>query len=226
MADSGKFPATGQFHKYYNGQWNSNGLDGPATELFPAVTGETDGDPQVKWSAYRNRFIAIEDNGQYIAYGESVDGLNWPPMQVILGTNPQTPVYGYATPVGVGEDPAILGSTFYVYYMDWALGVAWQPATLNRLTITTTASLNSVTPASAASGGTGFTLTVNGDDFVKASTVLWNGSPRTTTYVSADQLTAQIFASDIADAGEAQVEVTNPAPCGGISNAEEFTISK
>jgi hypothetical protein len=226
MADSAKFPATGRFHKYYNGQWDSNGLDGPATELFPAVTGETDGDPQVFWSDYRNRFIAIEDNGQYIAYGESVDGLNWPAMEVLLGTNPQTPVYGYATAVGLGPDPAILGSTFYSYYTDWPQGVSWQPATLNRLTVTTAASLKNVIPVSAAPGSAAFTLTVNGDRFVNASTVLWNGSPRATTYVSADQLTAQISASDVADAGEAQVEVSNPAPCGGISNAEEFTISK
>jgi hypothetical protein len=225
MAASGKFVATGQFHKYYNGGWESNGLDGPATELFPAVTGETDGDPQVFWSDYRNRFIAIEDNGQYIAYGESVDGLNWPAMEVLLGTNPQTPVYGYATAVGMGTDPAILGSTFYSYYTDWPQGISWQPATLNRLTITTAASVKNIAPAAAMAGGTAFTLTVNGDHFVKASTVLWNGSPRETSYVSADQLTAQISAADVADAGEAQVEVSNPAPCGGISNSVRFTVS-
>jgi len=226
MAESEKMPATGRFHKYYNGAWNSAGLDGPATELFPAVTGETDGDPQVKWSSYRNRFIAIEDNGQYIAYGESADGLHWPPMQVVLGMNPQTPVYGYATPVGTGDDPAILGDTFYVYYMDWAQGVAWQPATLNRLTLTTAASVKSIAPSSLTAGGSSFTLTLNGEHFVKTSRVLWNGSPRATTYISANEITAQILVSDIAEAGKAHVEVVNPTPCGGTSNAELFTISK
>lgn len=225
MTDSTKMPATGRFHKYYNGAWNSAGLDGPATELFPAVTGETDGDPQVKWSAYRQRFIAIEDNGQYIAYGESVDGLSWPPMQVILGKNPQTAVYGYATPVGLGDDPGILGSTFYTYYTAWPQGISWQPATLNRLTVTTAASLKSISPSAAVAGSAAFTLTVNGDHFVKGSTVLWNGSPRSTTYVSANQITAQISASDIADAASAHVEVSNPAPCGGISNSSLFRIA-
>ncbi len=138
--DSATMPATGRFHKYNNGAWSSSGLDGPATELFPGATSQTDGDPQVKWSAYRQRFIAIEDNGQYIAYGESVDGLNWPPMQVIFGTNPQTAIYFYATPVGLGDDPDVLGSTFYVYYTDWPQGISWQPATLNRLTVTTACS--------------------------------------------------------------------------------------
>ncbi|MGD1074039.1 MAG: hypothetical protein ABSB15_28355 [Bryobacteraceae bacterium] len=130
------FPATGMFLKYYKGQWNQNGIDGKASELFPGVTGETDGDPQVAWSAYRHRFVIIMDNGQYIAYGESADGLNWPPMQVILGKSPQTPVYGYANAVGLGKDPGVLGDTFYSYYTDWPLGTSWQPATLNRLTIT------------------------------------------------------------------------------------------
>ena len=54
------------FHKYYEGQWHQPGMGGKASELFPTVTGETDGDPQVVWSAYRNRFIAIMDNSQYI----------------------------------------------------------------------------------------------------------------------------------------------------------------
>lgn len=127
---------TGFFHKFYDGQWDQPGLVGLASELFPGVTGETDGDPQVVWSAYRNRFVAIMDNGQYIAYGESVDGLHWPPMQILLGANPQTPVYAYANAVGTGDDPSILGDTFYSFYTEFPIGVSWQPATLNRLTVT------------------------------------------------------------------------------------------
>ncbi len=79
-------------------------------------------------------------------------------------------------------------------------------------------------PSSAKAGGAAFTLTVNGDYFVTASTVLWNGSPRATTYVDASRITAQILASDIGAAGSATVTVSNPAPCGGISNAASFTI--
>jgi hypothetical protein len=123
------------FHKYYNGQWDEPGMGGMASDLFPAVTGETDGDPQVVWSSYRNRFVAIMDNGQYIAYGESTDGLNWPAMQILLGTSPETPAYGYANAVGLGADPGVLGETFYSYYTDWPTGESWNPATINRLTI-------------------------------------------------------------------------------------------
>ena len=127
--------ATGLFYKYFQGQWNEPGLDGKASELFPAVTGETDGDPQVEWSSYRNRFVGIMDNSQYVAYGESEDGLSWPAMQVILGTNPQTPVYAYANAVGLGPDPGILGETFYSYYTEWPTGASWSPAEIKRLTI-------------------------------------------------------------------------------------------
>ena len=50
------------------------------------------------------------------------------------------------------------------------------------------------------------------------------GSPRAATYISPTQLTAQILASDIAAAGAAHVDVSNTAPCGGLSNEESFTI--
>ena len=208
--------------KYYKGKWDQPGLGGLASETFGGVTGETEGDFQIVWSAYRNRFVAMMDNAQYIAYGESVDGLYWPPMQVLLA-DPRYPatVYGYANAVGLGTDPGVLGDTFYSYYTD---SLNWQPASVKRLTITTAASVRSMVPSSAKAGGAAFTLTVNGEHFVETSTVMWNGSARATTYVDSSRVTAQISASDIGSAGEAAVTVSNPAPCGGISNAESFTI--
>ncbi len=85
--------------------------------------------------------------------------------------------------------------------------------------------INSLSPASAAAGGSAFTLTVNGSGFVTSSAVRWNGANRTTTYVSSTQLTATISTADIAAAGTAQVTVFNPAPGGGTSNAQTFTIN-
>jgi VCBS repeat protein/IPT/TIG domain-containing protein len=73
-------------------------------------------------------------------------------------------------------------------------------------------------PASVAPGGSGFTLTVNGTGFVSGSTVNWNGSPRTTTFISSSQVTAAILSSDIATATTASVTVVSPAPGGGRSN--------
>jgi uncharacterized protein (TIGR03437 family) len=65
-------------------------------------------------------------------------------------------------------------------------------------------------------------LTVNGTNFTTSAVVRWNGSSRTTTFVSASQLTASISASDIAAPGTAQVTVSAP---GSLSNALPFTIT-
>ena len=55
--------------------------------------------------------------------------------------------------------------------------------------------------------------------------VQWNGSSRTTTYVSATPLTAAKLAADIATAGTTSVTVFNPTPGGGTSNPQTFTIN-
>jgi len=86
-------------------------------------------------------------------------------------------------------------------------------------------SVSSLSPSSVSSGGAAFTLTVNGTGFISSSTVGWNGSSRTTTYVSSTQLTASITAADIATAGTANVTVVNPAPGGGTSQAATFTTN-
>ncbi len=81
--------------------------------------------------------------------------------------------------------------------------------------------ITSISPTSAIAGAAAFTLTVNGTNFVSGSTVSFNGNARTTTFVSATQLTAAILASDIAIAGNFNVTVTNP---GGTSNAVSLTV--
>jgi len=86
-------------------------------------------------------------------------------------------------------------------------------------------SVSSISPSNAIAGGAAFTLTVNGTNFVSASVVQVNGSSRTTTFVSATQLTASVPASDIAAAGTLSVTVVNPAPGGGTSAASTFTVN-
>ena len=70
--------------------------------------------------------------------------------------------------------------------------------------------LSALAPSSAQAGGPAFTLTVTGANFASGATVRWNGNSRTTTFVSASQVTATIPAADIAGAGTAQVTVANP----------------
>lgn len=84
---------------------------------------------------------------------------------------------------------------------------------------------SSLSPNSAVAGGASFTLTVTGTSFVSSSLVQWNGSARTTTFVSSTQLTAAITTADIATAGSASVTVFSPTPGGGTSSALTFTIT-
>lgn len=65
----------------------------------------------------------------------------------------------------------------------------------------------------------------NGTGFVPASVVRWNATDRPTTFISSTELQAAIPASDIGVSGSAQVTVFNPAPGGGASNAQTFTIT-
>jgi len=101
----------------------------------------------------------------------------------------------------------------------------------NSLTFTITGpTITTISPTSAATGGAAFTLTVNGSNFEAAfgfeagSVVNFAGVARTTTFVSAAQLTAAIPAAAITTAGIAAVTVTNPDSGGGPSNTVNFTI--
>jgi hypothetical protein len=82
----------------------------------------------------------------------------------------------------------------------------------------------SISPTSATAGGGGFTLTVNGTNFFSGlSTVRWNGTTRSTTFVNSTQLTATINAGDIATAGSATVDVVTTG-AANASNTQTFTI--
>lgn len=100
------------------------------------------------------------------------------------------------------------------------VGTTW--AAVTPVSTPTTTSLS---PSSATAGDPGFTLTVNGTNFANNnSTVTWNGANRTTTFVSATQLTATIPATDIAASGTATVGVTTTG-AASASNTQTFTIN-
>ena len=80
-------------------------------------------------------------------------------------------------------------------------------------------------PETAAPGAAGFQLTVNGAGFVSGAVVNWNGSPRSTSFISTSRVQASILASDLAAVGTANVTVSNPAPGGEVSNIAVFDIT-
>lgn len=82
--------------------------------------------------------------------------------------------------------------------------------------------ITTVSPILALAGGVAFTATVTGTNFVAGSVVQWNGQGRTTTFVSATQVTAQITAADITAAGTGLVTVQVPG--GAVSAAQSIAI--
>ena len=70
-------------------------------------------------------------------------------------------------------------------------------------------SVSSFSPTSKMVGEAAFTLTVNGANFGTGAVLLFNSAPRATTVVSPTQLTAEILAADLANAGNPLVVVSN-----------------
>ena len=80
----------------------------------------------------------------------------------------------------------------------------------------------SLSPASVVAGASAFTITVSGASFAANSTVKWNNSARTTTFVNANTVQAQIKATDVATAGVQPVTVVNSG--GGSTPPLNFSI--
>lgn len=89
------------------------------------------------------------------------------------------------------------------------------------ITVNPIATLATIAPTTIASGGSDFTLTVNGTNFANGNVVRWNGTDRVTTFVSATELTATIPAADIATGGSATVTVNNSC---GTTNGQTIAI--
>jgi len=81
-----------------------------------------------------------------------------------------------------------------------------------------------LSPTSVAPGHAAFTLTVNGTGFASDAVVNWNGSARTTTFISSSQLQVAITAADVAYATTALITVANPSATDGASNALYFMV--
>jgi sugar lactone lactonase YvrE len=87
-----------------------------------------------------------------------------------------------------------------------------------RLLTTTPETITSLSPPSVIAGTGGFTLQVDGAGFSSGDTVLWNGTPLTTTFVNSGQLTALVSAVQVSQPETTAVTVN------GISNAVVFPI--
>lgn len=84
--------------------------------------------------------------------------------------------------------------------------------------------ITSLVPPTAYVNSPGFTLTVNGTNFVPGAVVNWENTALTTTYVSSTQLTAQVPAADLTGTSSVFIAVTNPSPGGGTSSYVYFYV--
>ncbi len=85
-------------------------------------------------------------------------------------------------------------------------------------------SVSSISPVSKVQNSGAFILTVYGAGFASSSVVRFNGVDRATTYVNSTTLTASIPASDLVALGVFPIQVFTPAPGGGLSVAENFSV--
>jgi hypothetical protein len=128
------------FEKFYEGNWHLQpGIGGASTDLLPNVPPQVGGDLNIHYNSGLQRYVMIISNDTTFYYAESIDGLTW--------TNPTSlgnygdgviTIAAYPTSVGLGDDPNILGKTFYVYYTHLHLengGLPRKDDSLRRLTL-------------------------------------------------------------------------------------------
>ena len=84
--------------------------------------------------------------------------------------------------------------------------------------------ITGMSPPFTSMGGVGPQLTVHGVGFTFGSTVYWGGTPLSTQFVSATQLTAATTSSNVGNAGVAETTVRNPSPGGGTSNKWQYEV--
>ena len=86
--------------------------------------------------------------------------------------------------------------------------------------------ISGLSPATVAGTGAPFTLSVTGTGFSSGTTVQWNGTSLTTTYVNATQLTAAVPANLAAGTGNASIVAMNPGGAASVAAKLAITAAK
>jgi hypothetical protein len=153
------------------------------------------------------------------------------------GTGPQftcdlgTLANGSNATVTVSATPSTAGTLAGVATLS---STSYDPTTSNNQATTSTVVtgalygaaplISGISPNFVQAGSSEFTLTVTGSGFNQNSIVDLGAAALVTTYVSADQLTATVPASEIAIYGWGAISVSNPAPGGGVSQVQPLTV--
>ena len=129
-----KSPRTVAFEKFYKGSWDLQpGIGGASTNLLPRSSSQERGYIDIHFSSALQRYVMIISNDTTFYYAESIDSLAWT-TPTLLGTF--GPIAAYPTAVGLGDDPHILGKSYYVYFTHLPTdGTGWTNGELRRLTL-------------------------------------------------------------------------------------------
>jgi hypothetical protein len=86
--------------------------------------------------------------------------------------------------------------------------------------------ISSIIPSVVVAGSPGFTLTINGANFVNGSNVNFNGVSRAATFVNSTQITASVLSSDVVIQGIVNIFVASPVGVGGgTSSSMSLTVA-
>ena len=107
-----------------------------SSDLNPNASPIETGYLDVHYNNYLKRYVMVMSNDTSFYYAESIDGLNWtlPSPLGVYG-----PIAAYPSSVGLGDDPQVLGKTFYTYFTYIKAengGLPREHNSLQRLTIT------------------------------------------------------------------------------------------
>ena len=221
----GDMPAVGtndssrQYDTYSGGAVSTDdwiGYQYPATETFSKVVFQ-EGMNFSDGGWFNNLNVQVRQSGTWVNVANLTSTPTYPPNDGI-SYETYTLTFSQISGDAIRIVGAPGGSSYFI-----SVGELLVYGTAAPAPVPTLASMSSTT---ASNGDAPFKLTVTGTNFGGASTVQWNGSSRTTTFVSPTQLIASIPASDLASVGTAQVTVFNPPPGGAISSALAFTITQ
>jgi hypothetical protein len=131
-AFGGNVQRAAPFSKYYQGSWEESGIGGASTDLAPNA--HDGAEPQVAYDNALGCYVAISDVSQYMTYAESPDGIHWTDTTMLKIPLPYWSAY--AVPVGMGDDPSVLGRKFYIYFTGFEPpAVSWNTATVKRFVV-------------------------------------------------------------------------------------------
>ena len=166
------------------------------------------------------------DDGTNIPTSQAKYKVNHAKGQTIVTVNQNTNKCGW---VDLGSYQFNAGAGGNVFMGDYTGDRTWQvisaDAAMFVLENNPVPALTSLSPDKTTARSEDLTVTINGSSFMYNSKVRWNGVDLVTNFVSATQLTVNIPALQLANAGSASLTIFNPTPGGGVSNAIPFTIT-